>query len=76
MEHEHRCVYCRTLWFCHEDCPVVGPSACEECCEKIRRSPETPRRVVPLGSDDRVLDRLTEHTAERLRQRLRQRPPP
>jgi hypothetical protein len=64
----------RALWF--EDCPLPGASACEACCEKIRLSPETPRRVIPLASRDRVLDRLTEQAAERLRQRLRQRPPP
>jgi hypothetical protein len=75
VEHRHRCVYCRTLWFCHEDCPLAGASACEECREKIRLSPQTPRRVIPLASGDRVLDRLTEQIAERLRQRLRQRPP-
>ena len=66
---------CRALWFCFEDCPLPGASACEACCEKIRLSPETPRRVIPLARGDQVLDRLTEHAAERLRQRLRQRPP-
>jgi len=75
MEHQHRCVYCRTLWSCYEDCPVAGASACDACREKIRQSPDTPRRVIPLARGDRVLDRLTEHAAEQLRERLRQRPP-
>jgi hypothetical protein len=74
VEHQHRCVYCRALWFCYDDCPVTG-AACEACCEKIRRSPDMARRVIPLARGDRVLDRLTEHVAEQLRQRLRQRPP-
>ena len=71
MEHRHRCVYCDALWFCYEECALPGPSACDECREKIRRSPDMPRRVIALGTGGRTLDLLTQREAERLRQRLR-----
>jgi hypothetical protein len=67
MEHRHRCVYCSAAWFCYDDCPLPGPSACEDCREKINRSPGTPRRVIPLSAGSGVLDRLAKHEAERLR---------
>jgi hypothetical protein len=67
MEHRHRCVYCSAAWFCHDDCLLAGPSACEACRDKISRSPGTPRRVIALRSGSRVLDRLAEYEAERLR---------
>ena len=76
MEHPHRCVYCSSEWFCYEDCPLAGPSACDQCREKLRRSPEIPRRVIALSEGSQVLDRLAEREAERLRQRLRRRPEP
>ena len=74
MEHRHGCVYCTTLWFCHEDCPLDGPSVCEDCRAKLLDVPETPHRVVPLGP--RVLARLAQYDADRIRQALsrRQRP--
>jgi hypothetical protein len=70
MEHPHRCVYCRSLWFCYEDCPLAGPSACEKCREKLLRSPETPRPVIPIERNSRVLDRLLEYDADRIRENL------
>jgi hypothetical protein len=70
MEHHHRCVYCATVWFCHEDCVLSGASACEDCREKLRMSPEMQRRVVDLR-DRRVMDRLIEHASENIRKLLR-----
>jgi hypothetical protein len=72
VEHRHRCIYCHAEWFCHEDCPRAGLSACEGCREKLARSPEMPRRVIALD-DTRVLDRLAEREAERLREMIRRR---
>jgi hypothetical protein len=71
MEHRHRCLYCDAAWSCGDDCPYAGPSACERCRERLRRTPGAPRRVIPLRAGSPVLDGLTEHTAERLRRRLR-----
>jgi hypothetical protein len=76
VEHHHRCVYCRSEWFCYEDCPLAGPSACDECREKVRRSPDIPRRIVALSDGSQVLDRLAEREAERLRQMFRRRREP
>jgi hypothetical protein len=73
VEHHHRCVYCRSEWFCHEDCPLAGPSACDACREELRRSPDIPRRVIALSDGSPVLDRLAEREAERLREILRRR---
>ena len=73
MEHHHRCVYCRSEWFCHEDCPLAGPSACDACRDKLRRSPDIPRRVIALSDGSQVLDRLAEREAERLREMIRRR---
>jgi hypothetical protein len=67
MEHPHRCVYCSAAWLCYDDCPLPGPTACEDCRDKINRSPGTPRRVIPLSAGSGVLDRLAKHEAERLR---------
>jgi hypothetical protein len=64
-------VYCRLLWFCHEDCPLAGPSACADCREKVRRSPDTPRRVIMLQDGSRVLESLAEREAERIRELIR-----
>jgi hypothetical protein len=64
-------VYCRVFWFCHEACPLAGPSACAECREKIRRSPDMPRRVIMLEDGSRVLDSLAEVEAERIRALIR-----
>jgi hypothetical protein len=75
VEHKHRCVYCEALWFCHEDCPFDGPSACTSCRDKIRQSPEVPRRVIALD-DTRLLDRLAEREADRVRQMIRRRREP
>jgi hypothetical protein len=75
VEHRHRCVYCDSLWFCHEDCPFAGLSACADCREKLRQAPGMPRRVIALRARSPVLDRLTEHTAERLRRSLRRNDP-
>jgi len=72
VEHRHRCIYCRAAWFRYEDYPVSGASACDDCREKLRTSPDTPRHVIALR-DLRVLDRLAEHVAERLRDSLRRR---
>jgi hypothetical protein len=58
------------MWFCHDDCPLSGPSVCTECREKLSRSPGIPRRVIPLSVRSRVLDRLAEREAQRLRRRL------
>jgi hypothetical protein len=66
-------VYCRTPWFCHEDCPLAGPAACADCREKVRRSPTIPRRVIMLEDSSRVLDSLAEREAARLRELLRRR---
>jgi hypothetical protein len=76
VEHHHRCVYCRSEWFCYEDCPFAGPSACDECREKLRRSPDIPRRVIALNNGSQVLDRLAEREAERIRQMFRRRGEP
>jgi hypothetical protein len=70
VEHRHHCLYCRVQWFCHEDCPLAGPSACEECRQKLRQSPDMPRRLIALR-DSRVLDHLAEQEAQRIRQQLR-----
>ena len=67
MEHPHRCVYCSAAWSCYDDCPLPGPSACEACRERIKGSPDIPRRVIPLTADSEVLDALAKHEAERLR---------
>jgi hypothetical protein len=69
MEHRHRCIYCRTEWSCLDDCPLAGLSACDGCRERLRRSPDMPRRVIAL-EDTRVLDRLVERESERIRRRL------
>jgi hypothetical protein len=71
VEHRHRCVYCQTSWFCHEDCPLAGPAACADCIAKLQRSPDTPRRVIMLPDGSRALDRLAEREAERIRDTLR-----
>jgi hypothetical protein len=71
VEHRHHCVYCQTFWFCHEDCPLTGASACATCREKLRRSPDMPRRVIALDEGSQVLDRLAQHEGERLRRLLR-----
>ena len=71
MEHSHHCLYCRTRWFCHEDCLLPGPSVCEPCRDKLGESPDMPRRVIELSPGTAVLDRLAEREAERLRGRLR-----
>jgi hypothetical protein len=73
VEHPHRCLYCDTLWFCHEACVLAGPSVCAGCRERLLRSPETPLRVIPLRHPHVVIDRLAEHVAERLRDSLRRR---
>jgi hypothetical protein len=74
VEHSHHCLYCYTRWFCHEDCVLAGPSVCEPCRDKLRGSPDMPRRVIAL-SDPQVVDRLVQRETERLRGRLRgQRP--
>jgi hypothetical protein len=70
VEHDHRCLYCDLTWFCHEDCPVVGPSVCDRCRERLRTS-DTPRRVIALRAGSPALDRLTQHAAERIRDLLR-----
>jgi hypothetical protein len=49
---------------------MAGPSACADCREKIRQSPDMPRRVIAL-KDSRVLDRLAEREAERIRRLIR-----
>jgi hypothetical protein len=71
VEHSHHCLYCRTRWFCHEDCLLSGPSVCEPCRDKLGESPDMPRRVIELSPGTAVLDRLAEREAERLRGRLR-----
>jgi hypothetical protein len=76
MEHRHGCVYCSVEWFCNEDCPVPGLSACAACRENISRSPDTPRRVIPLSAGSPVLDRLAEQEAERLRRLIGRDPQP
>jgi hypothetical protein len=70
VEHRHRCVYCHTLWFCYEDCPLAGASACVDCREKLARSPDIPRRVIALERGSPVLDRLAEREAERIRRSI------
>jgi hypothetical protein len=75
VEHRHRCVYCRSEWFCYEDCPLAGLSACEGCREKLRESPDMPRRVIALN-DTRVLDRLAQREADRIRRNLWKDPEP
>jgi hypothetical protein len=67
MEHPHRCVYCSAAWFCYDDCPLPGPSACEPCRERIKGSSGAPRRVIPLRAGSQVLDALAKQEAERLR---------
>jgi len=68
VEHGHTCVYCGAQWFCYEDCPFAGPSACEAC--SVNLAPNTPRRVIPLR-DNWLFDRLTDQAAERIRQKFR-----
>lgn len=74
VEHRHHCVYCQTLWFCHDDCPLAGPSVCAACREKLRRSPDMPRLVIALHDGSEVLARLAEHEGERIRELFRRRP--
>ena len=71
-EHPHRCLYCEALWFCQQECPLVGPSVCDTCRDRIRRTPETPLRVIPLR-DPSVLARLAENEGKRWRQSFRRR---
>jgi hypothetical protein len=68
VEHGHICVYCGARWFCHEDCPFAGPSACESC--SVNLTPNRPRRVIPLRHSW-VMNRLTEQTSERIRKLIR-----
>jgi len=72
VEHHHRCVYCATQWFCHEDCPYAGPSACADCRDRVRASPGITRRVVRL-TDSSVLQRLADREGQLLRDLLRRR---
>ena len=77
VEHPHRCVYCANVWFCHEDCPLAGPSVCAECHEKLLVAPpETPLRVIALERGSRVLDCLAEYDAARITRQLKRRDRP
>ena len=73
MEHPHRCLYCDALWFCHEECVLAGPSVCAACRERVIRSPDMPRRVIPLRNPHVVIERLAEDVADRLRDSFRRR---
>jgi hypothetical protein len=77
VEHHHRCVYCRTEWSCHEECPLAGPSVCTDCREKLADAPPgTPYRVIPLDRATRILGSLVEHEADRLTRELKRRQRP
>ena len=74
MEHPHRCVYCRVDWFCLEDCPLAGPSVCDDCRDKLADEPPgMTYRVVALDRASHVLGSLVERAADRLRRELRRR---
>ena len=73
-EHPHRCLYCEVMWFCENECPLVGPSVCDGCRDRIRRSPNTPVRVIPI-TDVSVVERLMQAEGKRWRQAFRRRMP-
>ena len=74
VEHRHSCVYCEALWFCHDDCPLSGPSVCEDCRPKIAEAPPgTPYRVIHLDRASRILRQLSEYEAARLARELKRR---
>ena len=69
MEHRHHCLYCGSVWFCFEDCPLAGSYICTQCAEKDLSA--IPRRLISLPRASwKVLDRLTLAEAERLRRRF------